>query len=115
MDNNCTIFRTADFIGKKWTLLILLELHKGKNEYKRFNELKRNLKGITAKVLSLRLKELESEELIISKKNDESSEYSLSVSGKEFIKIIQDMKKWALENKFKNKICEYNNCKNCEI
>ena len=115
MDNMCTIYKTADFIGKKWTLLILLELHKGKNQWKRFNELKRNIPNITSKLLSLRLKELESEDLIKSKKTEEMSEYSLNVSGQEFIKIIQDMKKWALKNKFKNKICENSVCKFCEI
>lgn len=115
MDNNCTIYKTADFIGKKWTLLILLEIYKGNNEWKRFNSIKRNLPNITSKVLSLRLKELENEELIKSKKTNESSEYSLTISGKEFIKIIQDMKKWALKHKFENKICDFTMCKNCDI
>lgn len=115
MDNNCTIYKTADFIGKKWTILILLELHKGKEDWKRFNELKRSVSGITSKVLSLRLKELENEGLIKTSKNDESSKYTLTTCGKEFIKIIQDMKKWALIHKFKNKTCEMMNCKNCDI
>ena len=115
MENICTIYKTADFIGKKWTLLILLELHKGNDKWKRFNELKRRIPNITSKLLSLRLKELENEDLVKSKKTDESSEYSLTIAGEEFIKIIQDMKKWALKNKFKNKVCENGVCKFCEI
>ena len=115
MDNTCTIYKTADFVGKKWTILIMLEIYKGKNEWKRFNEIKRSLPGITSKVLSLRLKELESEDLIKSNKSEESSEYALTNSGKEFIKIIQDMKKWALKNKFKNKVCDSTMCKNCDF
>lgn len=115
MDNTCTIYKTADFIGKKWTLLILLELHKGKDEWKRFNTIKKSLPKITSKVLSLRLKELEKEDLIKTKKSTETSEYSLSVSGKEFIKIIQDMKKWALKHKFENKVCDSTMCKNCNF
>jgi DNA-binding HxlR family transcriptional regulator len=117
MDDDCTIYRTADFIGKRWTLLILLELYKGK--IIRYSKLKNNLTGITPKILSLRLKELEKEKLI-NKKIDTSvfpikCEYSLTKSGDDFIKIIKDMKKWALKWKIKNKVCDSTDCRNCEI
>ncbi len=114
---DCTIYQTANFIGKRWTLVILLELHKGKYRWKRYSEIKRGIKEITPKLLSLRLKELEKEGLI-SKRVDSSivpvkSEYSLTRRGEDFIKIIQDMKEWALKWKFKNKVCEGTDCKNC--
>jgi len=35
MDDNCTVYKTMDFISKKWTLLILLELFKGGKRKKR--------------------------------------------------------------------------------
>ena len=53
MDEDCAVYKTVDFIGKRWTLLILLELYKGENKWKRYNELKRNLMSITPKILSL--------------------------------------------------------------
>lgn len=118
MDKNCTIYRTADFIGKRWTLLILLELFKGKNK-KRYSELKKKLPDITSKILSKRLKELEKEELV--KKRIDSTkvpikcEYSLTESGKDFINVIKDIKKWALRWKFNNKVCESFKCENCRI
>lgn len=119
MDDTCTIYKTADFVGKRWTILILLELHKGKNELKRYNELKKTLPKITSKILSLRLKELEKQKLIVKKINAKqfpiTCEYSLTESGKDFIKIIQDMKKWALKHKFDNKVCESSACKHCEF
>lgn len=117
MDKDCTIYRTADFIGKRWTLLILLELYKG--GVIRYSKLKDRLANITPKILSARLKELEREKLV--KKNIDSSqfpikcEYSLTKSGLEFIKIIKDMKKWALKWNIKNKICSESDCKNCDI
>ncbi|MEN7982455.1 MAG: helix-turn-helix domain-containing protein [Nanoarchaeota archaeon] len=112
MNENCTIYRTADFIGKKWTIPIILELYKKK---KRYSELKKSLVNITPKILSTRLKELEKEKIINNSKSQIRSEYFLTKSGKEFVPIIKDMKKWALKNKFKNKLCSETNCKHCEF
>ena len=119
MDSDCTIYKTASFVGKRWTLLILLELYKGDSRWKRYSEIKKNVLGITPKLLSLRLKELEREKLII-RRIDSSSfpvkcEYTLTKSGEDFVRIIKDMKKWALKWKIKNKICEGRDCRNCEI
>ncbi|MDY1591614.1 MAG: helix-turn-helix domain-containing protein [Methanofastidiosum sp.] len=61
---DCTIYKTLNIMGEKWSLLILLELYRGETNEKRFNELKRGLKGITPKILSLRLSELEEQGLI---------------------------------------------------
>ncbi|HLC99219.1 MAG TPA: helix-turn-helix domain-containing protein [Candidatus Nanoarchaeia archaeon] len=119
MDKECTIYRTADFIGKRWTLLILLELYKGRSGSRRYSELKNSLPGITPKILSARLKELEKEKLI-RKDIDTASfpvrcDYSLTQSGEDFIKIIKDMKKWAIRWKYPSKACESTNCRQCEI
>ena len=117
--NNCTIYKTANFIGKRWTLVILLELYKGENKLKRYSEIKTIIPNITPKILSARLKELEVEKLI-EKKIDASQfpikcEYSLTKSGIEFIKIIKDIKSWALKWKIKNRVCGRTDCKNCTI
>ena len=115
MDKKCTIYQTVDFIGKKWTLLILLELYRSKTV--RYSELKRGLPNITPKILSARLKELEKEKLI-NKKVDASEfpikcEYSLTTAGNDFINVIKNIKKWALKWKINNKVCEEVNCRGC--
>ena len=115
----CTVYKTADFIGKRWTLLILLELYKGKALIKRYSELKKNIPDITPKLLSTRLKELEKEGLL-KKKIDAAQfpikcEYTLTKSGEEFIRIIKDIKKWALKWKLNNSICSNIDCKDCKI
>jgi DNA-binding HxlR family transcriptional regulator len=116
MDMHCVIFKTSDFIGKKWTIPLVLELHKNKVR-KRFSELKNRLKGITPKLLSMRLKELEKHGLV--KKETYSNEfpirceYSLTDSGTAFIKVIESMKTWALDYKFKDEHCRKTGCKNC--
>jgi DNA-binding HxlR family transcriptional regulator len=109
------VHRTAEFIGKKWTLSIILEVYKKKTV--RYQTLKNSLPKITSKILSARLKELEKEGLV-SKKTDYSirpikCEYSLTETGKEFIHVIKLLKSWALKYKIKNKICESQTCEEC--
>lgn len=119
MKQDCTIYKTANFIGKRWTLLILLELYKGESKLKRYSQIKKGMKEITPKILSARLKELEKEKLI-NKRVDASvvpvkCEYSLTKSGEDFINIVKDIKKWALKWKVKNIICERSDCKECDL
>ncbi|MDD3041733.1 MAG: helix-turn-helix domain-containing protein [Methanosarcinaceae archaeon] len=116
---DCTVYKTMNIIGKRWTIHILLELYKGEKKEKRFNELKRKLGDVTPKVLSERLEELEKDGLI-EKRVDSSilplkSEYFLTESGKDFIKIIQEIKKWGLKWKFQKKECEKALCMYCDI
>ena len=119
MDENCTVYQTVDFISKKWTLLILLEIYKGIEGKRRYSEIKNRLPEITPKVLSTRLKELEKEN-IITKHIDTSSfpvkcEYNLTKAGIDFISIIKDIKGWALRWRIKNEICQQLDCKNCAL
>ncbi len=118
MHQDCTLYNIAGFIGKKWTLLILFELHKGKNK-QRYSELKKNLPQITPKLLSLRLKELEQEKLI-TKQIDTTTfpikcEYALTNSGNAFINIIQDVKSWALKWRIKSTHCNSTSCEKCTL
>jgi DNA-binding HxlR family transcriptional regulator len=119
MDEDCTVYKTVDFISKKWSIIVLLELYRGNRKAKRYSEIKESLKEITPKVLSARLKELEQEGLI-SKKVDASQfpvkcEYSLTSSGMDFIGIIQTIKQWAIRWKQHQKACEQANCLYCEL
>ena len=115
---DCTVYKTMNIIGKRWTIHILLELHKGEEKEKRFNELKRKLGYITPKILSERLTELEDEGLITKKVDDlanlPKSEYCLTESGVDFVKIIQAIKRWGLKWKFQNEECEKAICMYCD-
>ena len=118
MQETCTIYKTIDFISKKWTLLILLELYKSQGK-RRYSELKSSLLDITPKILSVRLRELERQGLItksIDTKNFPiKCEYTLTDSGKDFIRLIKDVKRWSLRWKIKNKECEQQDCKHCDL
>ncbi|MBS3078931.1 helix-turn-helix transcriptional regulator [Candidatus Pacearchaeota archaeon] len=119
MKKECSVRKVVNFLGKKWTLLILLELYKGNSEWKRFSQIKRNLDNITSKILSIRLKELERENLIEKRINTTEfpikSEYKLTKAGKDFVDIIKNIKKWSLKWKENIKTCEETDCKDCEF
>lgn len=119
MDELCTVYNAAELIGKKWTLLILLEIYKGKSSTRRYGELKDKIPKITPKILSQRLKELDAKGLI-KKRIDASTtpircEYTLTASGEGLIGIIKKIKEWSLKHHMKNKACENITCKNCTI
>jgi DNA-binding HxlR family transcriptional regulator len=119
VDEGCTVNLTVRYIARKWTLLILLELYKGEGHTRRFTELKSCLDGITQKVLSARLKELEKEGLIENKVDRTSfpvkSKYTLTESGQEIINIVKDMKRWALKWKIENIKCSNQDCSECVL
>ncbi len=119
MQEGCTVNLTVKYIARKWTLLILLELYKGHGHTRRFSELKSCLAGITQKVLSARLKELEGEGLLRNNVDRSSfpykSEYTLTASGLEIIDIVKEMKRWALKWKINNIECSCQDCCECVL
>ena len=118
MDSACTVYKTMDYLSRKWSILIILELAKGE-EWKRFSDLKNSMKEITPKVLSERLRDLE-EEGLIEHRVDTScvpirSEYRLTECGEELIDVIKCMKMWALKWKIDNKPCAMQDCRLCRL
>ncbi|HJK01075.1 MAG TPA: helix-turn-helix domain-containing protein [Methanocorpusculum sp.] len=119
MHECCTVNQTVRYLTKKWTLLIILELFKGENHTLRFSELMDQLPKITAKVLSERLRELETEG-IVSKRVDMSivpirSEYTLTESGIELMDVVRKIKYWALKWKINNIPCSSQECQLCNL
>jgi DNA-binding HxlR family transcriptional regulator len=117
VDKSCAVFNASNLIGKRWTILILLELYKGEEKWKRYNQLKSKLPQLTSKMLSARLKELEKAG-ILTKKVDSSivpikSEYSLTKRGEEFIDIIKQIKTWSLKSIDNKSGCKNRDCKSC--
>ncbi|MCQ2079650.1 MAG: helix-turn-helix transcriptional regulator [archaeon] len=118
MDHCCTVYRTMDYLSRKWALLILHELGKGE-EWKRFTEIKNSMKDLTAKVLSERLRELEAEGLVERRVDDSvmpvRSEYRLTPMSLELMDIIHDIKMWALRWKIDNEPCAMQDCHLCTL
>jgi DNA-binding HxlR family transcriptional regulator len=84
-----------DVLSGKWKLPIIVALFFGN---KRFKELEREVKGITGKMLSKELKDLETNQLVKRTVFDTSPvtvEYSLTKYGKSLEKLIAELYKWG--------------------
>ena len=84
-------------IGDKWKVLIIRDLLTGT---KRFGELKKSLSGITQKVLTNNLRQMETSDLILRKVYAEvppKVEYSLSDTGFSLKPILDSMVEWGNE------------------
>ena len=97
----CPVEYTASMIANKWKILILRDLLTGT---KRYNELTRSVVGISAKVLTENLRELESDGIISRKVYPvvpPKVEYSLTKKGNELKPIINLMKEFGIKYKDK--------------
>jgi DNA-binding HxlR family transcriptional regulator len=86
---------TLDLIGGKWKGVVLYHLF---DETLRFNELRRRLTGITQRMLTKQLRELEEAGLIIRTVYAEvppKVEYRLSEDGKSLKPIISALEAWG--------------------
>ncbi len=91
----CPAVKAADIIGDKWVLLLMRELFMGSTRY---NDFQRALPRISPTILSKRLKQLESDGLIIKKPvpGQKANEYRLTRCGRELAPLIDQMSKWGL-------------------
>jgi len=95
---NCPVERTLDVIGGRWKVLILRELFQG---VKRFNELQRAVNGITQKMLTQQLREMESDGIVhreIYLQVPPKVEYSLTPLGESLKPIIDTMHEWGIKH-----------------
>lgn len=89
----------VSLIGGKWKMQILFWLWKC--EMMRYNEIKKGLGIVTRKMLSNKLKELESDGLIIRHEYPQvppKVEYMLSEKGKSLMPILQSICQWGHEH-----------------
>ncbi len=95
---SCPVELTLAVIAGRWKVMIIHQLLPGE---KRFNQLQRELGGITHRTLSQQLKEMEGHGLVIRKDYGEIPprvEYSLSSLGASLHPILQAMEDWAVQN-----------------
>ena len=95
----CPVATTVQLIGSKWKLLIMRNLLK---RPWRFNELRRDLDGISQKVLTDSLRSMEEDGIITRTVYPEVPprvEYALSELGESMRPIIQAMEQWGTEYK----------------
>jgi DNA-binding HxlR family transcriptional regulator len=90
-----------DLLGGKWKLPLLIALSFSN---KRFKELEADLEGITPRMLTRELRDLEANKLINRKHYDTSPpviEYSLTAYGKSLDAVIASLREWGTEHRGK--------------
>ncbi len=95
----CPVATTVSIIGSKWKLLIIRNLLA---RPWRFNELKKDLEGISQKVLTDSLRSMEEDGIIIRTVYPEVPprvEYALSELGESMRPILDAMQKWGTDYK----------------
>ena len=95
----CALKSTSKILGRKWVPVIIFHLEE--NEELRFNQLKKEVGGITNKTLSENLDRLE-DQGIVSRDVEESKpviiKYSLTDFGERLVPIIEEMINWGRDN-----------------
>jgi len=91
-------------IGGKWKIRIIIALSEGN---KRFNELQRTVEGISARVLSNELKELEMNGFVkrnVYVRTPVVVEYELTKYSQTLEKIVQSLSEWGAMHRKKLKL-----------
>lgn len=86
----------AAFLSKKWTLSVLITI--GNFGQVRFNHILNRVEGISAKMLSERLSELEKQKLVkrtVYFEKPPRVEYELTRAGKKLYTAVIPLMKWA--------------------
>ena len=104
---NCPIATSLGVLGRKWTILIIRDI--GMRKVQRFSELLRSIHGLTPRILSMRLKELEKEGLIkrIEERNSPRLvRWELTEKGIDTLPILMDFvafgSKWYADKVFED-------------
>ena len=92
---HCALDVTMEMVGGKWKTIVLWYLRKDK---KRFSELRRQIPGITEKMLSLQLRQLEKDGFVsrtIYPEVPPRVEYALTPHGKTLLPLLEEIAKWG--------------------
>ena len=94
--HNCPIKPAIDIIGGKWKVIILYQL---RGRVLRFGELKKGIPGITSKMLTQQLREMEQDRLVTRKVYAEVPprvEYKATESADELGPILDMLCEWGI-------------------
>jgi DNA-binding HxlR family transcriptional regulator len=104
---DCPVRQVINIIGDKWTLPVLYVLTSGT---KRYSELQRQIPGISKKMLTQTLRQLESDNIVkrtVYPVVPPKTEYNLNPFGEKLIEPITALADWAWQHQGELKlICD---------
>jgi DNA-binding HxlR family transcriptional regulator len=93
--HDCEVATTLEVIGGRWKAVILFHLM---DDTQRFGELRRKLSGVTQRMLTLQLRELERDGVVkrtVYPQVPPKVEYSLTEFGRSLIPVLIAMRDWG--------------------
>ncbi|MBQ8017072.1 MAG: helix-turn-helix transcriptional regulator [Methanobrevibacter sp.] len=96
----CPIELAMQLINRKWVIQILRDMFFGKT---RFNEFKEDKPGLSNKVLSHCLKDMEENQLIKRHELEDSIEYKLTERGQALNKVLYELAMFTLTSDLADK------------
>jgi DNA-binding HxlR family transcriptional regulator len=105
--SQCPIKASMGVLGRKWTTLLLRDI--GFRKVDRFNHMLESIPGLTPRVLSMRLKELERDGIIQKIEDKESiARWTLTEKGEDTLPILMRLiafgSKWYAREVFEDKV-----------
>jgi DNA-binding HxlR family transcriptional regulator len=94
--DSCPIARALDFIGDRWTILIVRELNRFGP--RKFQDFEQALVGISSNTLSARLRRLEDAEIVkrrFYEQHPPRAEYLLTERGEELRPVLEALCAWG--------------------
>lgn len=94
-DDACGTALALEFVGERWSLLVMRELMYGP---RRFGEIRANLPGISANVLTQRLESLEAAGIVVRRRLPSPANvqvYDLTDWGRDAGPLVRDLGRWA--------------------
>lgn len=89
----CPMFHhTVEVIGRRWSGVILLAMHAG---HERFTDIRDPIPGLSDRLLSQRLRELEREGLVERTEDHGQVRYRLTKAGRELSPVIEAIEDWS--------------------
>ncbi len=104
----CPIKASMGVFGRKWTMLLLRDI--GFRKIDRFNHLLDSIPGLTPRVLSMRLKELERDGIIrkVEGEADSVMRWTLTEKGEDTLPILMRLiafgSRWYAKDVFEDKV-----------
>ena len=98
-EEGCPLRDILDRVGDKWSVLVVLLLKDGK---RRFSDLRRSVEGISQRMLTHTLRQLERDGLIDRKVYPSVPlrvEYELTSLGRTLIEPLESLAQWAENNR----------------
>jgi DNA-binding HxlR family transcriptional regulator len=99
----CMAARTLELVGDRWTLLIVRDLLLGE---RRFTHLQRSLHDITPTRLTGRLRQLESDGIVVRDDSRPGRDvwYRLTDAGRDLAAVVEDLIFWGMQHRLEGPV-----------